>query len=82
MKISLLINMKMCVIVGIFIFISRENFMLSGVEHEKKKNYNHGTRLLFFSLVNGLCTVRDGLFLLPLGVIGGLCFVIMVLPGH
>ena len=35
MKISLLINMKMPTIVGIFIFISRENFMLSWVEHEK-----------------------------------------------
>ena len=29
MKISLLINMKMLTIVGIFIFISRENFVLS-----------------------------------------------------
>ena len=36
MKISLLINMKMPTIVGIFIFISRENFLLSLVEHEKK----------------------------------------------
>ena len=35
MKISLLINMKMQIIVGIFIFISRENFMHSSVEHEK-----------------------------------------------
>ena len=35
MKFSLLINMKMPTIVGIFIFISRENFMLSWVEHEK-----------------------------------------------
>ena len=35
MKISLLINMKMPTIVGIFIFISREIFMLSWVEHEK-----------------------------------------------
>ena len=34
MKFSLLINMKMPTIVGIFIFISRENFMLSWVEHE------------------------------------------------
>ena len=34
MKISVLINMKMQTIVGIFIFISRENFMLSRVEHE------------------------------------------------
>ena len=31
MKFSLLINMKMPTIVGIFIFISRENFMLSYV---------------------------------------------------
>ena len=35
MKISLLINMKMPTIVGIFIFISKENFMLSWVELEK-----------------------------------------------
>ena len=35
MEIYLLINMKMPTIVGIFIFISRENFMLSWVEHEK-----------------------------------------------
>ena len=35
MKISLLINMKMPTTVGIFIFISRENFMLSWVELEK-----------------------------------------------
>ena len=28
-------NMKIPTIVGIFIFISRENFMLSWVEHEK-----------------------------------------------
>ena len=34
-KISQLINMKMPTFVGIFIFISRENFMLSSVEHEK-----------------------------------------------
>ena len=34
MKFSLLINMKMPTIVGIFIFISKENFMLSWVEHE------------------------------------------------
>ena len=32
---SLLINMKMPTIVRIFIFISRENFMCSWVEHEK-----------------------------------------------
>ena len=31
MKFSLLINMKMPTIVGIFIFISRESFMLSYV---------------------------------------------------
>ena len=34
MKISLLIKKKMPTVVGIFIFISRENFMLSSVEHE------------------------------------------------
>ena len=35
-KISLLINVKMPTIVGIFKFISRENFMLSSAEHEQK----------------------------------------------
>ena len=35
MKFSLLIDMKMPTIVGIFIFISRENVMPSWVEHEK-----------------------------------------------
>ena len=35
MEFSMLINMKMPTIVGIFVFISRENFMLSWVEHEK-----------------------------------------------
>ena len=35
MKIPLLIHMKMPTIVAIFIFISRENFMSSCVEHEK-----------------------------------------------
>ena len=34
-EISLLINMKMPTIVGIIIFISRENFMLSLVKHER-----------------------------------------------
>ena len=38
MKFSVLMNMKMptLLVVGIFIFISRENFMLSSVEHEKR----------------------------------------------
>ena len=36
MKISLPINMKMPTIVGIFIFISREMFVLSWPEHEKR----------------------------------------------
>ena len=40
MKNSLLIIMKMP-IVGIFIFISRENFMFSRVKHEKRF-YNLG----------------------------------------
>ena len=35
MKFSLLIDMKMPTIVGIFIFISRENFMLSYVKQER-----------------------------------------------
>ena len=35
MKISLLMDMKLPTIVVIFIFISRKNFMLSRVEHEK-----------------------------------------------
>ena len=30
----------------------------------------------------GLCTVYHGLFALPIGVIGRLCYVIVVLPGH
>ena len=30
-----LINVKMPTIVGIFTFMSRKNFMLTGVEHEK-----------------------------------------------
>ena len=33
--ISLLINIKMPTVVGIFLFISREIFMLSRVAHEK-----------------------------------------------
>ena len=41
MYVSLLIHMKMPAIIGIFIFISRENFMLTWVEHEKKF-YNLG----------------------------------------
>ena len=35
MKFSLLINMIMLKMVSIFIFISREHFMLTLVEHEK-----------------------------------------------
>ena len=35
MKISLLINMKMPTIFGIFIFVRRENFILGSVKHEK-----------------------------------------------
>ena len=42
MKISLLINMKMQTIVGIFIFISREKFMLSWVEHHGKSFITSG----------------------------------------
>ena len=46
MKLSLLINMKMPTIVGIFIFKSRESYMLSSIEHEKKF-YKLGARLHF-----------------------------------
>ena len=35
LKISLLINMKMPTIVGIFIVIDRDSFMFSWMEHEK-----------------------------------------------
>ena len=35
LKFSLLMNMKMPTFVGIFIFISRENYILSRVEHKK-----------------------------------------------
>ena len=41
MKISLLINMKMSTIVGIFIFIGRENFMLSREQKKKTKSEIH-----------------------------------------
>ena len=34
MTFSLLVNMKMPTLVGIFILISRENFILNRVEHE------------------------------------------------
>ena len=34
------INMKMPTIVGIFIFISREKFMLTWAKHEKKTKKN------------------------------------------
>ena len=44
MKSFLLINMKMPTIVGIFTFISGENFMFSQVEHEKKNVYNLGAK--------------------------------------
>ena len=38
--------------------------------------------LICFSLVCDWCTVCHGLFALPLGVIGRLWSVIVVLPGH
>ena len=38
--------------------------------------------LLCFSLVCGLCTLRHGLFALPLGVIGKLYYAIVALLGH
>ena len=41
MELSLLINMKMPTIVGIFIFISREIFMLSYVQQERIRNFGN-----------------------------------------
>ena len=55
MKISLLINMKMPTIVGIFIFISREMSLLSLVEHEKSfMSSGHGLwyLLTYFTYVS------------------------------
>ena len=46
MKISLLIKMKMPTIVGIFIFISREKFIVSRDELEEKL-YNPGAQLTY-----------------------------------
>ena len=43
-SISYLLAEKISCIVGIFIFISRENFMLSWVEHKNLKFYNFGVR--------------------------------------
>ena len=40
-----------------------------------------GSWFLCFSLICGLCTVCLGLFVLPLGVVGRLCSVIVALPG-
>ena len=70
MKFSLLINMKMPTIVGIFIFITRENFMLivgtfifisrenfilSGVEHEKSFMTSGPGKSFLFFYENILC---------------------------
>ena len=41
----MLINVKMPTIVGILTFMSIINFVLTEVEHEKKKFYNVGARL-------------------------------------
>ena len=49
MKISLLINMKMSTIVGIFIFISREIFMLGNV---RKKELAVVSNWIFISRTN------------------------------
>ena len=56
MKISLLMNMKMPTIVGIFIFISRENFMLNCVEHEKSLKYSGPGRFsIIFKMGDNFC---------------------------
>ena len=49
MKFSLLINMKMSTMVGIFIFISREIFMLS---YGWQKEFAIVSNLRFFSRIN------------------------------
>ena len=58
-----------------FLFISRENFMLS----MKKKSFISKVALLFFACV---LSVILGLFALPFGVIGRLWSVIVSVPGH
>ena len=40
------------------------------------------SKLLWFSLACDMCTLCNGVFALPFGVIGGLCSVIVALPGH
>ena len=47
--------MKMPTIIGIFIFISRENFMLSWGEHEKKF-YNLGAWTLLSMSIGFSCS--------------------------
>ena len=71
MKISLLINMKMYVSVGIFIFISRENFMLRGVEHEKK----------IITTEPGYCSFH-WLMTCVLSVMGCFCSLLVSLVGY
>ena len=58
MKISLLINMKMPTIVGIFIFISRENFMISWFEHEKSFIISGPDQGLLCPLTDSLVTTE------------------------
>ena len=64
MKFSLLINMKMPTIVGIFIFISREIFMLSMLS---KKEFSSVTNLRFISRPNFMLSwvVHEKSFITP-----------------
>ena len=73
MKISLLISMKMPTIVGIFIFISRENFMFS---LSMKKVYNLGARLTTVAQSDVLSTslvIRRSWVRSPLGLATFFC---------
>ena len=64
MKFSLLINMKIRTIVGIFIFISRENFMLSWGEHEKSFTTSGPGGRLWCLLAESMGT-REYIFIAP-----------------
>ena len=67
-----LINVKMPTIVGILTFMSRKNFMLSWVEHEKSfitsgpgRRYTPSSSVIKYcssGVANGICMIRKILF--------------------
>ena len=69
MKISLLINVKMPTIVGIFIFISRENFVLSRVEHGKSFNYWFNYWFSFTLVYSRISHEYSSLFIIVINLI-------------